>query len=373
MKRTNCAVCLYDKFNIEVSMLNFPVQSLAPKNSDPKNDIFIDYNIVSCLKCGCLQLSNLVDLNVLYREQHYESNWVGQKKQFEIFSNMIIQEINDKPVKIIEVGAGSGKFAKILKNKQSNIDYTILDICPDNPNIEDISFINANCENYDFPSDSMVVASHMFEHLYTPHKFVKNLSKNNVRDVFIIIPNQRAQIKHKIHPVIYHEHTYLVEKDDIAYIFGEHNYYIHNFEEYDIHALILHFKLSNTTIINVLKPKFNRYNIKEVFEEKRDKVKNLILDKSFYIIPASHSGMLIYYNVKNEYKTNLLGFLDNDRTKAGLGKRFYGTDKLIFRMEHLLKENDNKPLCILIHKGAYINEIMEQVNAFGKNIQWVII
>ena len=41
-------------------------------------------------------------------------------------------------------------------------------------------------------------------------------------------------------------------------------------------------------------------------------------------------------------------------------------------MEHLLKENDNK-LRILIHNGAYINEIMEQVNAFGKNIQWIII
>jgi hypothetical protein len=370
MQRTNCVICLSDKLELTYSIPNYPITFIANKNSSKLNDTYINFNLISCQICGCVQLENLVNPAILYDLPHNSSGSKVWEKHNDILSDMVIEEATRSKRNVIEIGGCSGILAKIVKQKNNLVSYTIFDICNNNPNIKNIDFILGNCEEYDFPSDSIIVLSHVFEHLYEPHKFVKNMKKNNIKDIFISIPNMTAQIKHNIHPVLYQEHTYLCELNDIKYIFSYYGYSIKSQYNYDIHAILLHFTISDIPLEDIIKPNFDRITyIKKMYTEKYIKTKNLVLEKPFYIIPASFSGLQIYNNINDKYKENILGFLDNDKNKVG--KRFYGTDTFIFNMEHI-KSYDNE-IIIVIHQGAYINEIMNQLNSYKNNIKFIII
>ena len=370
MQRTHCVICLSDTLERIYSIPNYPIKFIANENSNKSEDIYIDFNLVSCQRCGCVQLENLIDQTILYDLPHNTSGSKVWDRQNDILSDMIIKESLYSNRHIIEVGGCSGVLAKIVKQKNKTIPYILFDICNNNPNISDVDFILGNCEEYNFPSDSIIVLSHVFEHLYEPHKFVNNMKKNNVKDIIIAIPNMTAQMENNIHPVLYQEHTYLCELNDIKYIFSYYGYSIKSQYNYDIHAVLIHFTLSDTHIEPILQPNFDRISyIKKMYTEKYTKTNNLILDKPFYIIPASFSGLQIYNNINTIYKQNILGFLDNDKGKVG--RRFYGTDNFVFNMEHV-KTCENE-ITIVIHKGGYIQEIMNQLNNYKININYIII
>jgi len=370
MQRTHCVICLSDKLELIYSIPNYPITFIAHKTSNKLNDTYINFNLISCIKCGCIQLQNLIDPTILYNIPHNTSGSKVWNKQNDILSDMIIQEVISSKRNVIEIGGCSGILAKIIKQKNNSIPYTIFDICDNNPNIDNVDFILGNCEKYNFPSDSIIVLAHVFEHLYEPHKFVSNMKKNNVKDIFIAIPNMTAQMENNIHPVLYQEHTYLCELNDIKYIFSYYGYAIKSQYNYDIHAILLHFTISNKPLEVIIEPNFDRITyIKKMYAEKYLKTNSLVLEKPFYIIPASFSGLQIYNNINDKYKENILGFLDNDKGK--IGNRFYGTDKFIFNMEHI-KSYDNEVI-IVIHKGGYINEIINQLNTYKNNIKFISI
>jgi hypothetical protein len=50
-------------------------------------------------------------------------------------------------------------------------DYTVFDYSLDQAIRRDnVNYIEGNCENFDFPQDSNIIMSHVFEHLYEPKK-----------------------------------------------------------------------------------------------------------------------------------------------------------------------------------------------------------
>ena len=59
---------------------------------------------------------------------------------------------------------------------------------------------------------------------------------------------------------------------------------------------------------------------------------------------------------------------DNDPSK--IGKRLYGTENYIFKMDEVKKYNN---ITLLIYKGPYIEEMMNQLNNYNKNINYIIV
>lgn len=366
MQRTECAVCLSDKLASKIILNNYPIKFLGETDTTDL-DKTIQHELVCCEDCNCLQLKNLVDPDILYNMAHNSSKsevWLTHHK---ILANFIYDGLHHLTQKdIIEVGGSSGVIAEQLSLKD-DVNYTIFDLCSENPNIKNVGFIVGNCETADFPADSSIVMSHVFEHLYEPNKFVKNMSRNNIQNIFISIPNMSLQLENKIHPVIYQEHTYLCEMEDIEYIFSKYGYSIQKTFYYGIHAILIHFRKTDTLIPVVRKRSVETINkIIRMYSEKATLASSFILETPYFIIPACFSGQLIYYNIDDKYKQNILGFLDNDKTKTG--KRIYGTPHTIYSMEEIKKHPQK--ISIVIHRGAYINEIVSQLKSYKEDIEF---
>lgn len=366
MQRIQCAVCLSQSLQVEYSMENYPITFLA-ENTQEKADQLISHTLISCSNCNCLQLQNLVDPAVLYEMYHNNSKSPVWIKHHKLLADFIYEGLSSIDTKyIIEIGGSSGVIAEQLSLK-SDVRYSIFDLCDHDPKIPNVTFQKGNCETHDFPSESAIVMSHVFEHLYEPHKFIQNMSRNNIQNIFLSIPNMTLQMANKIHPVIYQEHTYLCELNDVEYICSNYGYKLVKSFFYDIHAILLHFQKTDEPFdVALTRPRDVVTNIVAVYNEKQSIARGLCLDAPYFVIPACFSGLLIYYNIQDRYKANCLGFLDNDTTKTA--KRIYGTSLTVYRMEKV-KEYIG-PLHIVIHRGAYVDEIVTQLKSYKDDIKF---
>lgn len=365
MIRTECAVCCSVELKQEFSLKNYPIKFLG--DADSKNDQVIDHTLVSCKSCFCLQLQNLVDPTILYSMSHNSSKSEVWLKHHKLLADFIYEGLQEYPLKkIVEIGGSSGVIAEHLSG-YADVDYTIFDLCDHDPKIPNVKFLVGNCESADFTDDSSIVMSHVFEHLYEPNKFVKNMARNNIRSIFLSVPNMTLQLANKIHPVIYQEHTFFCELDDIKMIFAQYGYKTKKEYFYGIHAILIHFEKTSESVELVRSRDYSTVKtILDVYTEKKRITEALVLDSPYFVIPACFSGQLINYNILPQYKKNILGFLDNDKTKTG--KRMYGTDVFVYRMEEVLKYDG--PLKIVIHKGAYVDEIVKQLTGYKSDIEF---
>jgi len=291
-------------------------------------------------------------------------------KHHKLLADFIYEGLQEYPLKkIVEIGGSSGVIAEQL-SQYKDVEYTIFDLCDHDPKIPNVNFLVGNCESADFPQDSSIVMSHVFEHLYEPNKFIRNMARNNICSIFLSVPNMTLQLANKIHPVIYQEHTYFCEFEDIKKIFAEYGYICKKEHFYGIHAILIHFEKTSGPIEIVRKRNYTTVKtILDVYYEKKRIAESLVLDSPYFVIPACFSGQLIYYNILPQYKKNILGFLDNDKTKTG--KRMYGTDAFVFRMEEVLKYQGS--LKIVIHKGAYVEEIVKQLQGYKSDIEFLYV
>jgi len=338
--------------------------TFLPTDHDVSSDKYIDLDYYGCDTCGCVQLKKLLDPNILYGVAHNMTyNTPIWKEHHSQFSNFIYTRKQSN--EIIEVGGYSGVLAKHLTQKDKDIHYTILDMCDTDPMIENVKFINHNCETYNFQEDTIVVMSHVFEHLYEPSNFIKNLKENNVTNVFISIPDMTAQVENKGIPIVQQEHTFFCDYNDIVYLFSKEGYACDSSYSYKNHSLFFHFIKSDGVISNY---KFNKNRVIDYYAtyQHNDTVISSIKDieEPFFIVPGGLYGQVIYYFLKN--KKNLLGFLDNDPSK--IGKRLYGTANYIFKMDEI-KNYDN--ITLLIYNGPYTEEIISQLNEYNKNIKYI--
>ena len=370
MERTHCLICL-SELSLSYSLNDFP-KTFLPIDTPIKTDKIINLDLYGCNNCGCVQLKHLLDPKELYGTPHNITyNTPIWKEHHRLLCNFICENIESDKKEIIEIGGYSGVLANIIKQKDNSIKYRILDLCDINPNIENVKFINGNCETFNFDNNTNIVMSHIFEHLYDPIKFINNIKENNVKNVFISIPNMDEQIKNKRIPIVHQEHTFFCDYDTIIYLFSLGGYICKSYYYYKEQSIFFHFtNNSNLSIDNSYFDVKRIENLCNVYEYNKNKIKDIVIDnnENIFIVPAGLYGQIIYYFLNTKYKNNILGFLDNDPSKVD--KRLYGTPNYIFKMEEI-KKYDN--ITLLMYKGPYIQEIIEQLNTYNKNIKYIIV
>ena len=368
MKRTQCVICL-SNLSLSFKLNNYP-KTFLPTLDNIENDKFINLDLYGCNNCGCVQLKDLLDPNELYGTPHNITyNTPIWKEHHRLLTNFIYDNIEDNK-EIIEIGGYSGVLAKLIKQRDTSIKYTILDLCDINPNIENVEFINGNCETFNFDKNASIVMSHIFEHLYEPIKFINNIKNNSVQNVFISIPNMNAQIKNNLIPIIHQEHTVLCDYETIIYLFSKGGYSCKSSYFYKEQSIFFHFINSSDVIVDS-----SYFNIKRidsvynVYEYNKNKINSFVINtnKNIFIVPGGLYGQLVYYLLDDTYRKNIIGFLDNDPSKVG--KRLYGTSKYTFKMDEVKKYDTIK---LLIYRGPYMDEIIEQLNSYNKNIRYEI-
>lgn len=367
MFRSQCAVC-ESKTLTEICVQKQMPISISCSSQPFEEDRFENLHYGLCETCGCCQLLTLVDREILYKESHNNTfntpTWARHHKEF---MNFLLAHSSSK--RFIEVGGSSGILAKSVKEYDASIEYTILDLCSANPNIEGVSFINANCEEFEYTNTSTLLLSHVFEHLYKPSQFIENIASANVQEVFLSIPNMEVSLRNSSLSFLHVEHTYYIDRELLEMMFQKHNYVCKNKMEFRDHSFFFHFVLSTASPTFTLQEECVE-NRKQMFH-KYFKQRDLLYDKyiiqtKFFLVPSGHFGQFLY-KLLSVSKENMLGFLDNDPSK--IGKRLYGTNIPTYPMNEV--KNYQGPITVVINAGPYCQEIKNQLLGYNPLIEFV--
>jgi hypothetical protein len=326
----------------------------------------MDLHFVGCLNCGCVQLKELADPKKLYEDAYNVTyNYTMMRNHHEKFADFILKNLIDKN-QLFEIGGSNGALARIIKSKVE-IKYTILDLCDRNPNIEDVEFIQGNCEDMECPENTTLVMSHVLEHLYEPNKFIENISKKNIKQILISNPDMIGLLNENDLSFINFEHTYFCDTVFLDYLFNKYGFYREDIYNYENNSVFYNFvkKEIATDTENVIKD--NLYlleSVKNYFLNRESIIKNTVLGKETYICPAGHYGQLIYYFLTNENKQKILGFLDGDSFK--IGKPVYGTHLNTFKKDKISEYDDIE---VIVCSSRYRDEIKSDLLTINENVR----
>ena len=203
------------------TLKNFPVYS-GCVDSPQSEDITADMEWQISRDSGVIQLKTLLPLNVVYQAQHTTSAigklWGEHHKAFAEF----IRRYN--PASVFEIGGAHG----ILSTYFKDIDWAIVDHNP-----APVEGCHAHFKTGAFEDDldlpyyfDAVVHSHVFEHIYEPREFVKNLQKAMVagRKMLFSVPHLASWLERKFTNCLNFEHTVYLIEPYIEYLLSHHGF-----------------------------------------------------------------------------------------------------------------------------------------------------
>lgn len=343
MNRNTCVLC-DSKLNEITTIQNY--KYLCVDKPDINN--VWDMKIGSCEKCFSVQLMTLLDPNILYGPTYFQPLndsyiWVQHNLSF---INFIVNNLPFLP--IIEIGSSSFCLGKHLIHYYK--DYTVFDYCLNCEKRPDVKYIEGNCEIYDFPENSNIIMSHVFEHLYEPKKFIKNCKKNKVKNILISIPkmnNDRFNVNE--------QHTFLYNENDIEHIFSLFNYKLIKHDSFissdnSFESLYFYFQLSESELSHVSQIDENRHNYSVNFLTEQ------ITIEPSYICPTSSSTIFLYNKIKN--KENIIGCLDKNEKKTG---KYFGFTNIKIQNYSNIKDN------IIVYSSNINNNIITTIRDYNNN------
>lgn len=355
---------------------NFPVFMGCTKK-DISEDLFFDMNWHISKNSGMIQLNPLIPLEILYMEEH-GSGTVGKvwrEHHFE-FSNFIKKyEVKN----VLEIGGLHGELAKNYFTTSSNTNWTIIDPNPTAEANDKLKVIKGFFDET-FKSDEIydcVIHSHVLEHIYDVHTFMKNISSFMKEENTLIfsVPNLNAMLKDNMVNCLNFEHTMFITEPYIEYFLAkygfeilEKNYFKSN------HSIFYSAKRTGKKLIPMLKKDLyekNKIEFTRYINYLNEDVKNIncVIEKNtdtpvFLFGAHIFSQTLINFGLNIE---RISGILDNDSNKEN--KRLYGTN-LLSNKPSILK-NISKAL-IILRAGVYNEEIKNDIlNNINSNVIFI--
>jgi hypothetical protein len=354
MNRSKCVIC-FEQLAPLYERKGFPISISPPlEGSTLSQDLFRDQNFTYCTSCSCVQFGGkLIDPTVLYANAHNNTGdtptWKEHHAAFKTFV------LNTLPQSILEIG-GTGPLYSLIRKEQPDIFYASLDICSPTQRLDGITYLQGNCESFNFKGHSTVVMSHVFEHLYNPRSFIENMANASVENVVLTFPNMLAMLKVKNPNILHNEHTYFVDRLYTEWMFGNYGYKLGSYVEFNDHSIFLHFQLGSGPMEIAL---YNRPEIpiqmKEIYEEEKTRLSNIHVKENSFFAPAGLYGQLFYYFSKPD----IIGFLDNDTAKQG--KRVYGTPYYVFPFNTVV---GLKKVTVYVWGGPYRAELLKQLSQY---------
>jgi hypothetical protein len=350
---------------------SFPV-FMGTSVASRAQDLVSDMSFWISRSSGMIQLNPLLPLDVLYPEAHgaglVGGSWSLHHQRFAEF----ISKFN--PESVLEVGGAHGILAK---NYQAikRIPWTILEPNPTPVEGCEAKFIKGFFdENYRVSeTPDAVVHSHVFEHIYDPAQFVKNLAGflQSGKLVIFSVPNMRVMLERKFTNCLNFEHTVYLSDEFIEFLLRSNGFSINEKYYYlDDHSIFYAAQKMDEKSIDKLQEGFYEKN-KNLYLSYIEFHLSLIASINEKV--ASHQNRNIFLfgaHVQSQY---LIGFglnvnrivaiLDNDNNKHG--KRLYGTDKLVMDPTELSELES--PL-VIIRAGTFTNEISIQLKSINPSV-----
>ena len=364
MKRKECVLC-DSEVNEFYRVDNMPsfMGVVHPECKIIKEDMIVG----ECEKCGLLQNINLLDLELVYLNNH-NTEIVGSlwEEHYVFLSNFIKKNSYGKT--ILEIGDPSAKLAKQLKGFYEK--WVIIEPNTDLENFDNVEIVNGffdgrNPTNYEIGT---IVHSHVLEHLYSPMKFLNNcykiLPENGV--TIFSIPNIKWMMENDALPgsILHFEHTYYINEDNIELFLNKCGFELNEVYQYKNHSLFIKATKNNTIDIDTDVGKFNdKFKFMKLVSRCMSKISdiNQRLGSDEYYLYSAHINS--QYLLNNGISKNIKGLLDKSKSKVG--KKLYGYSYDVFFPSVISEEK--KPIVVISHMGVYFEEIKKNILQINKN------
>jgi len=344
---------------------SFPV-FMGCTNKKKEEDIMSDMNWSISKNSGAIQLNPLLPLNIVYQEGH-GSGCVGKiwNEHHKNFAEFVHQF---KLKSVLEIGGLHGILSKMYQKFDNTIDWSIVE-----PNPIPVKGVTANFikgyfdNNFEFyKSFDAIIHSHVFEHIYDPHSFMKNINNFLPDGKFLIfsLPNLEEMIKRKYNNALNFEHTFYLTEAYVEYFLKFYKFKVVKKKYFKKDHSIFYACIKDKKVKSKKLPKNLFKNNKKNFLEYINyyhllikninrKIKKLKDNQKLYLFGAHvFSQYLISFGL-NVRRIECI--LDNDNSKQG--KRLYGTELYVRSPKYIKKKN----AVIILKAGVYNKEIKEDI------------
>ncbi len=335
---------------------------------DVNDDKFVEipFNIYQCDYCNTVQTKYLGNLNEIYKINHADSTGQIMLDLHEVAKNIILKYKNNIK-NIIEIGSSKGILADIiLKNIETVYNIIEPSYWGDKSNKNIINDFYENVDDSNIDANTMII-SHVFEHFYNPMEILDKIYNNkNIQNFLLVFPDLEYYINNQNLHVLNTEHTYYIDNLFLIKLFKNKGFNLLESYYHKNHSVIFYFQREaiNIELIDFKNSNYSLANFYGNIFKKIEYVNNIIqknLDKKIYIWPASiHSIYLSTFGLND----NFTGYLDNSVNK--IGKKVYGTNKIIFDFNDIIMMNDKNTIIIL--NGGVFNVEIEKYKKVSNNI-----
>jgi SAM-dependent methyltransferase len=363
ISRSRCAITGADDLEHLHTFKQFPV-FMGCTDRGPSSDIAEDMCWWISKSSGLIQLNPLLPLDVLYPESHgagaVGALWARHHREFANFIHDL------KPTKVFEIGGAHGILEKSYQTHGA-IPWTILDPNPAPADGCKAEFIRGFFDGqfvHEADFDTLV-HSHVFEHIYAPHEFMKKIAGfvQPGKTLAFALPNMEVMLERKYTNCINFEHVFLLTEPYVEYLLACHGFRIERKQYFlDDHSIFYAAVRDDTAQPIALAPHLYRKNA-ALYRAYVDFHVALIAEINEKIAAIQGDVYLFGAHVFAQYMlafglhaTRIKGLLDNDENKQG--KRLYGTSLTVHSPEVL--RGLPEPTVIL-RAGVYNTEIKDAI------------
>jgi hypothetical protein len=356
------------------TLKDFPV-FMGCTDRPAHEDLVADQTWDVCRSTGVIQLKGLIPLDILYQAQH-DSGVIGQiwMTHHRAFAEFLSRF---RPTNVLEIGGAHGILSQEFK-KFDHIPWTILEPNPSPVEGCDAHFIEGFFDDQFSTTETFqtVVHSHVFEHIYEPDKFMRQLAEFicDGDNLIFSLPNIQVMLERKYTNGLNFEHTVLLTEPYIEYLLAKYGFRLLEKKFFMDDHSIFYATARDSSIEPVkLQPGLYEKN-KQLYldyvqyHEKLIAELNAVIDNTGQPVYLFGAHVFSQYLIEFGLDTNkIVCLLDNDPGKHG--KRLYGTD-LVVQSPRILKDI-SQPLVIL-KAGVYNTEIKEAIlSDINENVTFI--
>ena len=364
-KKLICPISGSTKFSKIFTIRKFPIYMGVVNKSKRFEFKQLTFNINK--SSGSVQIHPKVPLKKLYFKPHGSGTvgmtWKNHHSSFFKFLNKDFKNL------VIEIGGGHNSVSESIGLSGFKKDYKLISFDPNgkkysNPNhfiVKDF-FSKKYVKKYK-DKISLVIHSHLFEHIYDPNNFLMDINNSlKIGGLHIFsVPNLKFMIKNGYSNAMNFEHPYFLEESMIDYLLKKNGFKILEKRKYLNHSIFYKTKktTNNPKKINVYRKfEINKRLFKDYYRNLKKDI-NLINKKiktyqNVYLFGAHiFSQMLIFNGLDISLIKNIL---DNDKKKHN--QYLYGTKIKVVGTKNLRKVD--KPI-IILRAAQYSNEIKKDI------------